>query len=90
MASSPPVRPPGASGPPETPPPASKWPRWRVLMLIGAVILLGVAILEAAADDVPRWLRLGIYFVGYVLLAYGFFSALSARRGGGATPRGRG
>ena len=55
-------------------------------MLVGALILLAVAILEAAADDVPRPLRVGMYFVGYVLLAYGFFSAMSARRGGSTPP----
>lgn len=86
MASSPPVKPPA---PDETPdPPPTKWPKWRVTMLVGAVILLGAAIL-GTMDDVPRGLVVGIYFVGYVLLAYGFFSALSARRGG-PTPRGRG
>lgn len=87
MASSPPVKPPM---PGETPPPPSrKWARWRILMFVGALILLGAAILDVVADDVPRPLRVGIFFVGYVLLAYGFFTALSARRGG-PTPRDRG
>ena len=58
-------------------------------MFVGALILLGAAILDVVADDVPRPLRVGIFFVGYVLLAYGFFTALSARRGG-PTPRDRG
>ena len=59
-------------------------------MLIGALILLGAAILDAALDDaLPRWLYAGVFFVGYVLLAYGFFTALSARNKG-PTPRGRG
>ncbi len=101
MASSPPVKgnggstpggavPPGAGGAPETPPPApTKWPRWRVLMLIGAFILLGAAILETF-EDVPRALKVGLFFVGYVFLAYGFFTAMNARKGGGTTPRDRG
>ena len=98
MTSSPPVKgnggsTPGGAVPPtpgETPPPpATKWPRWRVCMLIGALILLGAAILETVADDPPRWLITGIFFAGYVLLAYGFFTALSARHKG-PTPRGRG
>jgi hypothetical protein len=87
VASSPPVRPPLPGDAPDPPP--TKWPRWRVLMLIGAVILLGVAILEAK-DALPHWALVAIYFTGYVFLAYGFFSALSARRKDGATPRGRG
>jgi threonine/homoserine/homoserine lactone efflux protein len=57
-------------------------------MLIGALILLGAAVL-GTVDDAPRWLYAGLYFVGYVLLAYGFFTAMSARRGG-PTPRDRG
>ena len=86
MASSPPVKPPT---PEESPPPPTKWPLWRVTMLIGAFVLLAAAILDTAAEDVPRWLRVGIFFVGYVFLSYGFFTALSARRGG-STPRDRG
>jgi hypothetical protein len=89
VASSPPVSPPGAGVPGETPPPPpTKWPRWRVFMLIGALILLVASILETS-DDVPRWLSVGLYFGGYVLLAYGFFTAMSARRGG-SSPRDRG
>lgn len=87
MASSPPVKPPTPGESP--PPPATKWPKWRVTMLIGALILLGAAILDTAADEVPTWLRVGIFFVGYVFLAYGFFTALNARSGR-ATPRDRG
>ena len=86
MASSPPVDPPA---PPETPPPTTKWPKWRVMMLIGALILLGAAILDTAAKDLPGWIGIVVFFVGYVFLAYGFFTALSARRDG-PTPRGRG
>ena len=58
-------------------------------MLAGAFVLLGVSILDAALDDVPRWLYVGMFFSGYVLLSYGFFTAMNARRGG-STPRDRG
>lgn len=57
-------------------------------MLIGAFVLLAAALLQTA-DDAPGWLMKGLYFVGYVLLAYGFFTAMNARRGG-PTPRDRG
>ncbi len=78
-----------SSQPPEPPPaPPSKWPRWRISMLIGAVILLASAILDAAVEP-PRWLYVSIFFVGYVFLSYGFFLALGARKKG-STPRGRG
>lgn len=57
-------------------------------MLIGAFVLLAAAILQTV-DGFPRWAVVAIYFPGYILLAYGFFTALSARRGG-STPRDRG
>lgn len=57
-------------------------------MLAGAVILLAASIL-GTMEDVPQWASTALYFGGYVLLAYGFFSALSARKGG-PTPRDRG
>lgn len=57
-------------------------------MLVGALILLAAALLQTA-DDFPGWILRGLYFGGYVLLAYGFFTAMSARRGG-PTPRDRG
>lgn len=86
MASSPPVKPPVAPDPPPAP---TKWPKWRVTMLIGALILLAAAILDTAVEDLPGWARLTTFFVGYVFLSYGFFTALSARRSG-STPRDRG
>ena len=67
--------------------PGTKWPRWRVLMLIAALILLATAILDTV--DVPRWVVVVGFGAGYVLLAYGFFLAMSARREG-STPRDRG
>ena len=51
-------------------------------MLVGAFVLLISAILDASVKDVPRPIYTGIFFVGYVFLAYGFFLALGARRGG--------
>lgn len=93
-------QPPEPSPPGERPEPAepretgpasaagTKWPKWRVMMLAGAVILLAASIL-GTIDDFPQWPAVGLYFGGYVLLAYGFFTAMSARRGG-STPRDRG
>lgn len=57
-------------------------------MLVGAIVLLISAIVDATVD-LPRWLYYAIFFAGYVFLAYGFFTALSARRKG-PTPRDRG
>ncbi|MDQ3952744.1 MAG: hypothetical protein M3279_07265 [Actinomycetota bacterium] len=77
MASSPPVKPPAPGEAPDPPP--TKWPRWRINMLVGALILLGSAILDAAVDDLARPLYFVLFGAGYVFLAYGFFTALGAR-----------
>lgn len=48
-------------------------------MLVGALILLGGAILDAVVDDLARPIYYVLFGTGYVFLAYGFFSALKAR-----------
>jgi hypothetical protein len=50
--------------------------------MVGALILLASAILEAAVDGLPRAIYYVIFFAGYVFLAYGFFTAMNARKGG--------
>lgn len=77
MASSPPVKPPMPGEAPNPPP--TKWPRWRILMLVGALILLGAALLDTG-DAVPGGVVKALFFGGYILLAYGFFTAMSARK----------
>ncbi|HEX2057067.1 MAG TPA: hypothetical protein VHI71_01750 [Actinomycetota bacterium] len=80
MTSSPLPSPPKPGDAPDPPP--TKWPRWRISMLVGALILLVAAILDAAMDELPRPLYFVLFGVGYVFLAYGFFTALGARREG--------
>ncbi len=58
----------------------TKWPRWRVSMLVASLLLLAAAIANAAID-LPRGVYVGVFMTGYVLLAYGFFLAMAARRG---------
>lgn len=57
-------------------------------MLVGAFLLLGASIL-GTVDDFPDWPVVALYFVGYIFLSYGFFTAMNARRGS-STPRDRG
>lgn len=84
---------PDAPRPPDDGPAPTKWPRWRQSMLLGALILLGAAIADAALD-LPRAFYFAVFFVGYVFLSYGFFLAMNAKRDQankrGATPRDRG
>ena len=60
----------------------SYWPKWRRLMLSGAVILLIGSLVPAivGADDTPTWLPNASLVIGYGFLAYGFFLAMRARR----------
>ena len=67
-----------SSRPPDAPAP-SRWPRWRVSMLVGSVILLGASIADAAVDDLARPLYVVPFVAGYLLLTYGFFSAMKLR-----------
>ena len=58
------------------------WERWRVLMLAGSLVLLGLAFSRVGGEDrLPEWLTAVIYAVGYGILAYGFFLAMRARKG---------
>lgn len=50
-------------------------------MLAGALVLLGAALSTALDRDLARWVYVVGYFVGYVLLAFGFVLAMRARRG---------
>ncbi|MDQ4024432.1 MAG: hypothetical protein M3217_02920 [Actinomycetota bacterium] len=70
---------PSPDGDADAPAPATKWPRWRVLMLVGAFVLLAASIADAAVDDLPRGVYVIVFFSGYIFLSYGFFLALSAR-----------
>ena len=46
---------------------------WRKVMLTGALILLGHALLAVfISDPIPRFVTIGVYFVGYALLVVGF------------------
>ncbi|MFN2588165.1 MAG: hypothetical protein ABR613_08610 [Actinomycetota bacterium] len=75
MSSQPPETPPDEDAPPR----ATRWPRWRISMLVGALLLLAASIVDAAVKDLPRFVYVVAFFTGYVFLAYGFFLAMAAR-----------
>lgn len=71
-----------SSPPPERPKWYSYWPKWRRLMMAGAVILLLGALVPATmGNDAPTWLPNATLIIGYGFLAYGFFLAMRARKG---------
>ena len=56
------------------------WEPWRIMMLCGSLVLLGLAFSHCGGDRrLPEWATVAIYAVGYGLLGYGFFLAMRAR-----------
>ena len=62
----------------------SYWPKWRRLMMGGAVTLLAGSLVPAIVgeEDAPAWVSNVTFVIGYGLLAYGFFLAMRARSTG--------
>lgn len=60
----------------------SYWPKWRRIMMSGAVILLIGALIPAIVgkEDAATWLPNATLVIGYGFLAYGFFLAMRARK----------
>ncbi len=57
------------------------WDPWRVLMLTGSLVLLIAAFTRSGGESrLPEWLFTGMQFLGYALLAIGFFLAMRTRR----------
>lgn len=59
----------------------SYWPKWRRIMMSGAVILLAGSLTPAlvGAENAPAGVSNASFIIGYGLLAYGFFLAMRAR-----------
>ena len=82
--SSQPRDPAGAPRPPK-PKWYSYWPKWRRIMMAGALTLLAGALVPAimgGEDKAPTWLPNATLIIGYGMLAYGFFLAMRARSTG--------
>lgn len=57
------------------------WEPWRIVMLTGSLILLGLAFTRTGGEErLPGWLSTAIFMVGYATLAYGFFLAMKMRK----------
>lgn len=81
--------PPESSQPPDAEEPPSPepirwynyWPKWRRVMMSGAVILLVGSLVNAVTDEswITDWVPNATFVVGYGLLAWGFWLAMSLR-----------
>ena len=60
----------------------SYWPKWRRILISGALILLAgsLAMAVLGEENTPGWLPNSMSIVGYGFLAYGFFLAMRARK----------
>jgi hypothetical protein len=57
------------------------WDTWRIVMMAGSLVLLGLAFSRMGGRTrLPEWGMAAVYAVGYGLLAYGFFLAMRTRK----------
>ena len=57
------------------------WHTWRVLMMVGSLVLLALAFTRAGGESrLPDWLELAVQFLGFGLIAVGFALAMRMRR----------
>ena len=56
------------------------WDAWRLLMIAGSLVLLGLALSRTDGNRLPMWLEIGIQMIGFGLLAGGFYLAMRTRR----------
>lgn len=58
------------------------WDTWRILMMVGSLVLLGLAFSQVGGRArLPEFATVAIYAIGYGLLGYGFFLAMRTRKG---------
>ena len=58
------------------------WDTWRIMMMAGSIVLLGLAFSQVGGRTrLPEWGMAAVYAIGYGLLAYGFFLAMRTRKG---------
>ena len=73
--------PPDEEGPKKVPGWRQPWDTWRLLMMAGSLVLLGLAFSRVGDQDrLPEWLVVVFYAVGYGLLAYGFLLAMRTKK----------
>ena len=57
------------------------WDPWRIMMMSGSLVLLGLAFSQTGGRArLPEVATVAIYAIGYGLLGYGFFLAMRTRK----------
>ena len=57
------------------------WDPWRLMMMAGSLVLLGLAFSQTGGRArLPEFATVAIYAIGYGLLGYGFFLAMRTRK----------
>lgn len=57
------------------------WDTWRILMMVGSLLLLAIAFGQIGdVKWLPEWGRIVGFAVGYGLLGYGFYLAMQMRK----------
>ena len=72
--------PPDEQKPPKVPGWRQPWDTWRLLMIAGSLVLLGLALSRTGGNRLPVWLEIAIQMIGFGLLAYGFYAAMRTRK----------
>ena len=68
-------------GPKKVPGWRQPWDTWRILMMAGSLVLLGLAFSQTGGRArLPEWGMVAFYAIGYGLLAYGFVLAMRTRK----------
>lgn len=69
------------SSPPPKPRWYNYWPKWRRVLMAGALILLAGSLVNAVTTEswITDWVPNATFVIGYGLLAWGFFLAMRAR-----------
>ena len=56
------------------------WDTWRITMFGGSLVLLALAIFRSREGGLPEWFLIVGQFIGYGLLAYGFYLAMKTKK----------
>ena len=56
------------------------WDTWRITMFGGSLVLLALALFRGRDSSLPDWFLVAGQFVGYGMLAFGFYLAMKTKK----------